>query len=485
MPSALENIAAVSIADKTKSDRDLKVLLMTPPEGLWKEKVERPWISTQPLGLAYVAAAIRDQGFQVEMLDAYSLGLSGQVIAREIAELRPDVVGISSLTPQWPDVETLADIVKAQNQDIITVVGGPHVTALPRDSAGHRSVDIAVVGEGEDTMVEICEAAAGETGFSGVDGIVIGLNGEIESTPLRVRNMALDQVPFPAHDLLPEPALYNPFPVWGTGGNFSCMISGRGCPYDCSFCDVTEQQGKRYRLRSAVNIVDELTWLHEEFGVRTFSFRDPSVVCKRSRLMEMCELISERGLDMGWTCSSRANEVDLEMLQAMKNAGCRLVQYGIEVGNAELLKEIKKVSKERVIQAVSDTRKAGLSAHGYFLFGFVEETEETLKETVEFSKQLELDSAGFAVMVPFPGTQEFEKYRQEGLLLTEDWREYDVMGKPVYRHKHISNEKLTRAPRMAYRSFYMRPSIIARHLRKMTSFGVVRNYLRSARMMFN
>lgn len=459
--------------------------MITPPKGLWKDRVEQPWISTQPLGLAYIASAIRDKGFHVEILDGYSLGLSGQALTRKIKESQPDVVGVSSLTPQWPDVEKLTDIVKAQNHGIVTVVGGPHVTALPKESASHQSVDIAVVGEGEDTMTDICEAAAGGSGFSGVSGVVLGFNGEIERTPPRARNMTLDQVLFPAHDLLPEPALYNPFPVWGAGGNFSCMISGRGCPYDCSFCDVTEQQGKRYRLRSAGNIVDELVWLYDEFGVRTFSFRDPSVVCKRSRLMEMCELIIERGLDMGWTCSSRANEVDLEMLKAMKAAGCRVVQYGIEVGNAELLKEIKKLSKEKVIQAVSDTRKAGLSAHGYFLFGFIEETEETMRETIEFSKQLDLDSAGFAVMVPFPGTQEFEKYRQEGLLLTEDWREYDVMGKPVYRHKHISSEKLTAAPRAAYRSFYMRPGIIARHLRKMTSIKVVRNYLRSSRMMFD
>ncbi len=475
----------MSGTDGKKNTAGCSVLLITPPAGLWKGKVERPWISTQPLGLAYVAAAIRDKGFQVEMLDAYSLGLSGQVITREVAEKQPDVVGISSLTPQWPDVEMLADIVKAEKKDIVTVVGGPHVTALPRESAGHESVDIAVVGEGEDTMSEICQAVAGGTDLSDIDGIVISTNGDLESTPPRARSMALDEVPFPAHDLLPEPALYNPFPVWGVGGNFSCMISGRGCPYQCSFCDVTEQQGKRYRLRSAVNIVDELTWLHEEFGVGTFSFRDPSVVCRRSRLMEMCELMMERGLDMGWTCSSRANEVDLEMLEAMKQAGCRLVQYGIEVGNPDLLKDIKKVSRERIIKAVSDTRRVGLSAHGYFLFGFVEETEETMQETIDFAKQLDLDSAGFAVMVPFPGTQEFEKYRSEGLLLTEDWRDYDVMGKPVYRHKHISHEKLTRAPRVAYRSFYMRPRIIARHLRKITSVGVARNYLRSARLMFN
>lgn len=462
-----------------------KVLLLTPPRGLWKGSVERPWISTQPLGLAYVAAAVRQQGFPVEILDAYSLGLSGEVVREKIEATRPAIVGISSLTPQWPDVEKVADIVKGVDENILTVVGGPHVTALPEGSAGYGNVDIAVIGEGEGGMVDICRNFNDGGSLNDVSGIVIGTGDSPVRTAERPWSTNLDEIPFPAHDLLPEPSFYNPFPAWGNGGIFSCMISGRGCPYNCSFCDVTVQQGKRYRLRSAVNIVDELTWLYREFGVRTFSFRDPSVVCNRRRLMEMCRLMMERGLDMAWTCSSRANEVDPEMLAMMKKAGCRLIQYGIEVGNPEMLESIKNITRERVIQAVSDTRKAGISAHGYFLFGFVEETPETMEETIDFARELDLDSAGFAVMVPFPGTREFERYREEGLLLSEDWRDYDVMGKPVYRHKHITNEQLARAPHRAYRKFYFRPRIIWHHARKMTSGRVIINYLRSARMMFS
>jgi radical SAM superfamily enzyme YgiQ (UPF0313 family) len=466
-------------------DPGCKVLLVTPPRGLWKGVAEKPWISTQPLGLAYVAASVRAQGYPVEIMDAYSMGLPGDTIREKIEVMKPDVVGISSLTPQWPDAESVADIVKGVDEKILTVVGGPHVTALPEDSAGHASVDIAVVGEGEAVMDDICATIAHGGRYEDVAGVVIGVNGTPVRTPPREKSSELDEIPFPAHDLLPHPDFYNPFPAWGNGGTFSCMISGRGCPYDCCFCDVTAQQGKRYRLRSAENIVDELTWLNRTFGVKTFSFRDPSVVCNRRRLIEMCRLMEERQLDLAWTCSSRANEVDPEMLVAMEKAGCRLVQYGIEVGNAEMLESIKKITRERVAQAVRDTRRAGISAHGYFLFGFVEETPETIEETISFARDLQLDSAGFAVMVPFPGTQEFEKYRQEGLLLTEDWRDYDVLGKPVYRHKHITNEQLARAPRRAYRRFYMRPGIMWAHARKMTSARVIRNYLRSARLMFN
>lgn len=466
-----------------KEKSGCSVLLVTPPKGLWKNEVEPPWVSTQPLGLAYVASAVRDAGFPVQIMDAYSRGSDAVAIRARIESVTPRIVGISSLTPQWADAVKVADIVKSVDENIITVVGGPHVTALPEDAVSHPSIDIAVIGEGEETMQDICRAVTDGEDLKNVAGIALDINGSPGRTEPRAKTADLDKLSFPAHDLLPEPAFYNPFPPWGAKGNFSCMISGRGCPYNCCFCDVTTQQGRRYRLRSAKNVVDEMTWLNREFKVTTFSFRDPSMVCKRSRLLEICRLIKERNLDIAWTCSSRANEVDPEMLAAMKDAGCRLIQYGIEVGNPELLKSIKKITREQVAKTVRDTRRAGISAHGYFLFGFVDEKPENMEETIDFARELELDSAGFAVMVPFPGTQEFERYREEGLLVTEDWRDYDVLGKPVYRHKYITHEQLARAPHRAYRRFYLRPRIIALHLRKMTSMKVLRNYLRSAKMM--
>ena len=461
-----------------------RALFITPSRGLCKAKVERPWISTQPLGLAYIAAATREAKFPVQVIDAYSLGLSGEEIRRQIEAFRPQVVGISALTPQWPDAEIVAGIVKSVDAGILTVAGGPHVTALPDAAASHPAVDVAVIGEGEQTMVEICETVTQDGPLDTVSGIVIGNDGALRRTPARARYAELDELPFPAHDLLPETSFYNPFPAWGKKGNFSCIISGRGCPYNCRFCDVTSQQGKRYRLRSAENVVDELGWINRTFGVTQFSFRDPSMICNRRRLLEICRLIGERDLDIVWTCNARANEVDPEMLAVMKKAGCSLIQYGIEVGNAEMLKEIKSITKERVAQAVSDTRRAGISAHGYFLFGFIEETPETIEETISFSKELALDSAGFAVMVPFPGTREFEHYRREGLLLTEDWRDYDIGSKPVYRHKNVTNEELMRATRRAYRQFYLRPGIIVCHLRRVHSLQSLRTYARSVRQTF-
>ena len=457
---------------------------MTPPRGFWKDEIERPWISTQPLGLAYVAATVREAGHEVRIIDAYSMGTAASEIRSTIKSFQPHVVGISSLTPQWPDARKLVELAREVDPEVLTVVGGPHVTALPMDVVGEAGVDVAVLGEGEETMRDICNALTAGASLEMIPGLVIAGESGPVTTAARERRKELDVLPFPAHDLLPEPAFYNPFPAWGKSGNFSCIISGRGCPYNCCFCDVTGQQGKRYRLRSAENIVDEMTWLYRDYAVTTFSFRDPSMICNRKRLLEICRLINERNLDIAWTCSARANEVDPEMLLAMKEAGCRLVQYGIEVGNADMLREIKNITREKVATAVKATRKAGISAHGYFLFGFVDETPETIQETIEFSREIALDSAGFGVMVPFPGTQEFERYRQEGLLLTEDWNDYDVMGKPVYRHKHVTNEQLANAPRQAYRRFYLRPNIMLRHIRKMTSVRVMKNYVKSMKLMF-
>ncbi len=470
----------VKLNDAT-ADAALRVLLITPPSGLWKGSIERPWISTQPLGLAYIAAAVRQKHHNVMMLDAFSMGLSAEKIKAAVRSFRPQVVGISALTPQWPDAAAAAGLVKDESADMLIVAGGPHVTALPEAAASHPAVDVAVVGEGEETMQEICEAVAVGSTVDSIAGTVLGSGDSLKRNPPRARNMDLDNLPFPAHDLLPKPAMYNPYPAWGRRGKFSCIISGRGCPYGCSFCDVTTQQGKRYRLRSAENIVKEIIWLNRDFGVSMFSFRDPSMICNRKRLMEICRLIKKHKLDIAWTCSARANEVDLEMLIQMRGAGCRLIQYGIEVGNAEMLLRIKKITKERVIEAVRQTHAAGILAHGYFLFGFLDETRETLAETISFAKELRLDSAGFAAMVPFPGTEEFEKHKREGLLISQDWRDYVPTGRPVYRRQNITDDELVKAIRRAYREFYLRPRIIATHLRLVTNYHTLHNYFRSAR----
>ncbi len=468
----------------TDRKSDTNVLLITPPQGLWKGRAEKPWNSTQPLGLAYVAASVRAAGHPVRVIDAYSQGTPGDELHKQIRNFAPRIVGISALTPQWPDAQQAAGIVKGINRDILTVVGGPHVTALPEEAAGDPNVDVAVIGEGERAMRDICDAVAADTDLAQVAGIVLGRGGQPEFTAPRPRNTELDNLVFPAHDLLPEPSFYNPFPSWGRKGQFSSIISGRGCPYNCSFCDVTTQQGRKYRLRSAENVVDELVWLNQTFGVTMFSFRDASMICDRDRLMRMLALIRERRLDIVWTCNARANEIDPEMLAAMREAGCRRLQYGIEVGNAEMLRSIKKITREKVAEAVRQTRAARISAHGYFIFGFIEETAATIEETIEFARRLELDSASFAVMVPYPGTQEFERFRAGGLLLTEDWRQYSIMGRPVYRQPNVTSEELLRATHRAYRRFYLRPRIIGRHLRKMSSPWALREYVRAARKTF-
>ncbi|MHB8859788.1 MAG: B12-binding domain-containing radical SAM protein [Thermoleophilia bacterium] len=467
------------------SDRtDCRVLLLTAPKGLWRDAVEKPRESTQPLGIAYIAAAVRQGGYPVEILEAHALGLSGDAIREKIETMRPRIVGISCLTPQWSDVQAALRIARSVDEKIITVVGGPHVTALPEETAADPSVDIAVVGEGEGTIRDICDAVAAGGDLRGVKGIALQIEGEVVRTEPQPKITDLDSLPFPAHDLLPEPAIYNPLPTWGRRGHFSSILSGRGCPYYCSFCDVTAQQGKQYRLRSAENIVDEMAWLNRDFGISMFSFRDPSMVCNRKRLLEICRLIRERQLGVVWNCNSRADEVDLEMLRAMKQAGCYLIKYGIEVGNADMIKSIKRMEKTQVEQAVRDTRQAGISPHGYFMFGFSDETEATMEETAKFSRELDLDSAGFMILVPFPGTREFERYQSEGRLLTKEWREYDYMNKPVYRNANVTSEQIIRAHRRAYRGFYLRPRILALHLRKMASPPVFFNYLRAARQVF-
>jgi radical SAM superfamily enzyme YgiQ (UPF0313 family) len=464
-------------------ERQLKIMLFTSPAGLAKGSVKKPSFGIQPLGILYLASYLKERAdfdYEIKVVDAYTSGNTAEDIRKVIADFKPHIIGVSAVTILIYDAQHICSIAKGIDRNIMTVIGGPHATSVPSDVANHPDTDVVVTGEGEDTFFQLCRAISRGGNWHALPGIAYkrGLD-IVVNGPAQPINY-LDTIPFPDLSMLPDLKQYNPMPHWGKSGSFSTMITSRGCPYDCSYCSVTSNQGRKYRHRSAFNIINELEVLHRSFHVTSVSFRDGTFTTIRQRVMDFCRLLKERALDVSWSCNVRANELDLELLKTMKDAGCSFIFFGIEQGNASLLLKHKKYRKDQVINAVHMARLAGIDVMGYFMLGMPEEDMSTIQETIRFSTSLPLNSAVFTVLTPYPGTETYRYCRENGLLKEASWDQYDAREKIVWEHPNLTEQQLMSMMKKAYRDFYLRPTVIKDRLKKIKNFRELFNHFKIA-----
>ena len=273
---------------------------------------------------------------------------------------------------------------------------------------------------------------------------------------------------------------YNPPPHWGKQGKFASIITSRGCPYDCSFCSVTRSWGKKYRYRSPKNVVDELEVLNKKYEMTFISFRDSVATLHKKRLIEICKEIIDRKLNITWNCNAAPHEVNEDLLKWMKKAGCKTIMYGLESGNEEILSQIKFNTRDVIKRAIDLTHKTGITPHGYFVFGLPGETNETMRETINFAKSLKLHQAGFTSAIPFPGTNLWDYSTGNDLIISFDWDRYNLKGKPPSKHLNLTSEEILKAQKTAFREFYLRPKIIYYQLRNIKSFNDLKSYMYEA-----
>jgi radical SAM superfamily enzyme YgiQ (UPF0313 family) len=279
----------------------------------------------------------------------------------------------------------------------------------------------------------------------------------------------LDSLPFPAYHLFPmehyRPALglYRRLPAVG-------MITSRGCPYECTFCATQGQWGRRTRLRSAENIVEEIRMLQTDFGIREVFFYDDTFTVSKERVQNICEQLLKGGIDLSWTCMSRVNTIDMELLRLMKRAGCHHILYGIESGDNTILDNIKKrIDLEQAYSAVAMTQKAGIAARASFMFGNQGETEETMQRTLDYAIKLDPDFAFFNVATPYPGTAMYDWALENGYLKTHEWDLYDA-SHSVVELPTVTAEAVERFQKHAMRRFYLRPGYLSRRLIRIRSW---------------
>jgi anaerobic magnesium-protoporphyrin IX monomethyl ester cyclase len=424
----------------------MDVLLIRPP----RRNPHDAGLCVPPMGLAYVAGALRAAGHRVEILDALALSWSWRQLESALARRRPEVVGLSAMTPV-ADIAARAALLARPYAGRI-VLGGPHPTAVRRAVfAESPALDAAVVGEGEGPAVALMDWwAAGASGPPPA-GVLVPGQPFVEATP----PADLTALPAPARDLLPNDAYRY---LFATRRGFGTMITSRGCPFRCSFCDKSVS-GSRWRARPASHVVDELAEMRQRHGIRFVNFYDDNFTLRRSRVQAICEEILRRGLDIEWKCEGRVDGVDLPLLRLMRRAGCRVVAYGVESANPQTLALLRKdITVEQSVAAFALTRQAGLRSLAYMIIGAPGEDAAAVRQSVSFCREIGADYVQFSSLVAMPGTPLFAQHGGSSAAVTNPL-DADLSRATV---TDLPPEELARLMRGAWRGFYLRPRPLRR-----------------------
>lgn len=449
----------------------MKIMLILPP--LIVRKNEQSGV-TPPLGIAYLAAVLEKQGYEVSLLDCIVegyenseiqdeniyIGLKWNEIEKRVRSFAPDVVGISCLfSLMFPEALKVAEIVKGIEADIKVVMGGAHPSSVPFQALDDKNVDFIVIGEGEITFLELIRSIEQETFvFAGIDGLGYKNDGIPQLNPRTKFIDNLDEIPFPARHLLPMEKYYSIGESHGglKRNRYTSLISSRGCPGNCLYCSIHTVWGRHWRPRSPQNVLDEIEHLVKQYGIKEIHFEDDNLTFDRERARLIFQGIIDRRLDITWTTPNGVAvwKLDKELLILMKQSGCYQINLGIESGNEEVLRKIirKPLKLEKVREIVKEIRNIGIWAHGFFILGMPGETIKTMMETIDFALELNLDSASFFVATPYPGTKLYDICQEHGYINNYDMRDLRVQSSMISTPEFTAAQ-LHELQALAYRRF--------------------------------
>lgn len=405
-----------------------RILLIQPPVTLFNLDEITP---NMPLGLAYIAAVLENEEYNVKILDALiegwhnvnrlssgmlQIGLGFKELKSRIMDFDPQVVGISSMfTAQWHNAAMAAEAVKAVNEKIVVVVGGAHPTAVPEAAIQDKCVDFVVIGEGETAFLNLVRAVENNSGFDRIKGLAFRNSAGPVINYEKSYIDDLDSLPFPARHLLP---LEKYFEVKLSHGGkrrkerFSSIVTSRGCPAKCIFCSAYKMWGRKYRARSPENVIEEIKTLKSNFGIEELSIEDDNFTFDRARTQEICDRMTAERLDMIWDTPNgvAAYTLDEDLIRRMKESGCYKISFAIESGNQDFLSTVikKPLNLKTVPRLINYARSIGLGVNVFFVVGVPGETEKTLRDTFQFAKKLGIYDPFISIANPYPGTPMLE-----------------------------------------------------------------------------
>jgi anaerobic magnesium-protoporphyrin IX monomethyl ester cyclase len=430
------------------------------------------WMVNPPIGLAYIAALLEKEGLEVSIIDANAENLSPKQTAEKVRKF--EIIGISLMTPAHGFA---IELIKHLPKKTIKIAGGPHATGYPEIflNAGY---DAVVIGEGEYTFLDI---AKGEP-FKNIKGIAYRKGKRIYKNQMR-ELCDPNELPFPARHLLKNNGVDLPYISTATKYRpWSPIFTSRGCPFSCYYCNKSIF-GQGFRPRNPENAVAEIEELVTKYHVREIDVYDDCFNFDIKRAENILDLIIKKNIKIHIRFSNgiRVDKITESLLKKMKNAGCEYIAYGVESGNQGILNSIPKgITLDMVRKAVRLTKKQGIHVTCFFMLGLVEDTKETMQQTIDFAKELEPDIAQFTLATPYPGTRMYQMIKERGTLLVDDWSNFHhTLGKMLYRYPGTATpEEVEEMYRKAHNEFYFRPKYMMKQILKIRSLEQIRIMLR-------
>jgi len=436
----------------------MKVLFVEPPKKPWEMMGD---FIAPPIGLAQLAAVLEGVGVDVEIVDCNASRLTWGDLEHVIADRKPTLVGASAMTTFLPTAARVMQMAKGVDEDVVTVVGGPHVTFKTEETLNnHPEIDIIGRGEGERVIQELVESLVTGADLDQVPGIAYRVDGQVVQTPLP-DPVNLDELPLPAYHLLPMQAYY--FIVFE---KFCTVLASRGCPFNCFFCAERGFWGAGWRPRDPEMVGEQLELLHRKYGRESIWFGDDCFNVDGEHMGLICEEILRRDLKLDWYYQGRADLLikHQEYLPLMRRAGNLMVQIGIEAATDEELQRLRKsLTGEQVREAIRLLRDHGIVCQGMMILGTRHDDANSILRKVEYLKWLDVDFPVFTIYTPFPGTEAYEEAKEKGWLETDDYALYD-MAYPIISTEHLSRKQVIGLYNRSFASFYTDPLMMARGL---------------------
>ncbi len=409
----------------------------------------------------------------VQMIDIDADNISKEDFIKILSDNRPDLVGITATTPTVTKAIEISKDIK-NNSSAYTMIGGVHPTLKYREVVSNETIDFVIKGEGERTVVELASCIEEGGDLSKVKGLIYKKDGSIVVNAERELIVDLDSIPFPAIHLFrnqnytyPDSFLHPTFPI----------VTSRGCPGKCTFCNTKNLHGRQFRYRSAKDIVDEIEFLVNNYGAREVHIWDDNFTTSKRRVYEIRDEIIKRKVRVLIAIPNglRVDYVNLEVLTALKEMGVYAIAFGVESGSQRILDNVKKqTTLKRVREAFELSRKVGFEIWAFFILGLPGDDESTILDTISFAKSLDPDIEKFHILKPFPGSAVYEEFVGQNLITDTDYEHYGIHTRPVHRLDSLSEDDLMEWQKKAYRMFYFRPSKIISQITRLKSWNRIK-----------
>ena len=459
----------------------MKALLINPPapegvrmvrEGRCMQR-EGAWGATwPPISLAYIAAVLEKENFECRLHDCIVENINLEKLKDISKEFEPNIIFINTATPSIDFDIQAAESLKQENSSVKIILFGIHVTALAEEILKvHPLIDFLILGEPEIPAKEIALAIKeNKNNYSDISGIAFKENNQIIQTQQKpIQN--LDELPYPAWNLIKTNLYITPL----VNRPFLMIATNRGCPHNCTYCADHVYYGKKLRYRDPKKIAEEMIWIKNTFKVYDFLFWSEGFTMNKDYAKKVCKAIIDTKEKFSFVCNGRIGDVDEELANLLKQAGCWMIGYGIESGVQEILNNVRKnITLQQTIETIKITKKAKIKVTGHFILGLPGDTKETIQQTIKFAKKLKIDYAQFYCSVPFPGSELYLDAKSKGYITNSDWK-YFEQNYSILDYPNLKPDEVMKLRKKAYTSFYFRPSIFLSNVFSLRNFGQLKN----------